>query len=243
MDLRDHNIKRNNIPITYASVVASKSLLPPTPTHSPLGIADSGASEHYITAKDSPACSNPTPSPLGPIVLAADGTKIKASHSVTIPLAPQLSPAASKGHILNGLTTGSLISIGPLCDDNCIAIFSKFKVSIVKDGRIIITGLRNPTNGLWTIPLAPKSSPKCTPARVRGASTRKILAPASTPVPAPRSKSPASVSSAIRTASTKADLAAFVQATLFSPVVSTLIRAIKRGHFLSWPGLTTDLIL
>ena len=84
MDVKDNNIKRNKIPFTYASVVASKSLLPPSPSLSPHGIADSGASEHYITVKHSPACYNPSPSPSGPIVLTADGTKMKATHSVRI---------------------------------------------------------------------------------------------------------------------------------------------------------------
>ena len=127
MDLKDTNNKRNNKPFTYASVVASKSLIPPLPSLSPLGIADSGASEHYITVKHSHACSDPSPSPSGPVVLAADGTKMRATHSVHIPLAPQLSPTAAKGHILDGLTTGSLISIGQLCDDDCMAIFQNTK--------------------------------------------------------------------------------------------------------------------
>ena len=43
-----------------------------------------------------------------------------------------------------------------LCDDDCIAIFSKFDVKIVKKDTVIITGKRT-TNGLWEIPLATPS--------------------------------------------------------------------------------------
>ena len=82
---------------------------------------------------------------------------MKSTHSVQVPLAPQLSKSAQHGHVLDGLKTGSaLISIGQLCDDDCAAIFTKFNVKIIKDGNIIITGTRDSQNGLWTIPLPPK---------------------------------------------------------------------------------------
>jgi len=47
------------------------------------------------------------------------------THSVTVPLAPALSKQAQQSHVLRHLSTGSLISIGNLCDDDCTAIFSK----------------------------------------------------------------------------------------------------------------------
>ena len=43
--------------------------------------------------------------------------------------------------------------MGQLCDDDCVAIFNKFDVKILKHNRVIITGLRDHTNGLWNIPL------------------------------------------------------------------------------------------
>ena len=252
MDLKDNNIKQKKIRNSYANVLSSKSPLPPTPSpHPPQGIADSGATDHYLTVQDQPHCSKPTPSSTNITVLAADGNKMTSSHTAQIPLAPQLSPNASTGHILKGLTTGSLISIGKLCDDECIAIFTKYNVRIVKDGRIIIQGLRNTSNGLWNIPLAPKSHPlppqtSTAPASVRGANIRTAPSPLSKPLLPPKTKPSSrsqSIASAIRTSATKANLASFLHAAAFSPVVSTLVRAISRGHFQSWPGLTTTLIL
>ena len=38
------------------------------------------------------------------------------------------------------------------------------------------------------------------------------------------------------------ELVTFLHAACFSPVVSTFIRAIDNGHFLSWPGLTSALV-
>ena len=144
---------------------------------------------------------------------------MNSAHSVQVPLAPQLSESAQHGRVLNGLKTGSLISISQLCDDDCAAIFTKFNVKIIKDGNIIITGNRDPQNGLWNIPLVPKSFLPTSNKNV------KFLA-----------------SSAISDDITKQDLAAFLHGTIFSPSPSTLIRAIKKNHFASWPGLTESLI-
>jgi hypothetical protein len=147
---------------------------------------------------------------------------MKATKSVQVPLSSKLSTTASTGHVLNGLSTGSLISIGKLCDDDCAAIFSKFNVHIIKNGNIIIKGPRTP-NGLWHIPFAP------TP-------------PLSSITTSAPSSISSQASSALRSRATKADLASFLHGTLFSPVTSTLVRAIQKGHFTTWPGLTTDLI-
>ena len=144
---------------------------------------------------------------------------MKSTHSVQVPLASQLSKSAQHGHVLNGLKTGSLISIGQLCDDDCAAIFTKFNVKIIKDGNIIITGARDSQNGLWTIPLPPK------PFLPTSNKNQRFFA-----------------SSAISDHTTKRDLAAFLHGTLFSPTPSTLIHAIKNNHFITWPGLTESLI-
>ena len=78
-----------------------------------------------------------------------------------VPLAKELSTKAKVGHIFDGLQSGSLISIGQLCNDDCVALFMKYDIKIFKDGKVIIVGERNDTNGLWDIPLAPK--PMLTP--------------------------------------------------------------------------------
>jgi hypothetical protein len=140
---------------------------------------------------------------------------MQATHSVHIPLAPPLSKQAQQGQVLDGLKTGSLISIGKLCDDDCIAIFSKFNVIIIKNSQLIITGTRNGRNGLWNIPLAPL--PHTSP---HPATTYKLA------------------SSAISNDATKAELAAFLHGSVFSPLLSTMLRALRKRHFTHWPGFT-----
>jgi hypothetical protein len=41
---------------------------------------------------------------------------------------------------------------------------------------------------------------------------------------------------------TKTQLASYLHAACFSPATSTLLKAIQRGYFTTWPGLTVDLI-
>jgi hypothetical protein len=64
----------------------------------------------------------------------------------------KLSSPAQTAFVLDNLKTGTLISLAQLCDDDCIAIFTKYDVQIVKDNQVIIKGQRMP-NGLWSIPI------------------------------------------------------------------------------------------
>ena len=55
--------------------------------------------------------------------------------------------------ILPKLTNTSLLSIGQLCDDNCIALFRKHDLHVFKNNRLVLKGLRNYLDGLWDVPL------------------------------------------------------------------------------------------
>ena len=72
-------------------------------------------------------------------------------------MAPELNNKAQHAYMFDDLKTGSLISIGQLCDDDCIAIFSRYNLKIIKNNKIIINGKRK-DNGLWDIPVQPPKS-------------------------------------------------------------------------------------
>jgi hypothetical protein len=55
-------------------------------------------------------------------------------------LSDRLSTPAQAAFVLDDLKTGTLISLAQLCDDDCIAIFTKYDVQIVKDDQVIIKG-------------------------------------------------------------------------------------------------------
>ena len=147
---------------------------------------------------------------------------MRATHTVRIPINNKdLSLSSQSGHILDNLRTGSLISIGKFCDDNCAATFTKKYIHIVKNVHVLIKGTQNKSNVLWNIPLSKQK--KFTLANT--ATTTPDLA-----------------CSIISSTQKKSELSAFLHGTILSPMLPTLLRAIKCGHFTTFPGLTTYLI-
>ena len=49
----------------------------------------------------------------------------------------------------------SLLFIGKLCDDNCIAIFDKCHLTFYKHGQVVVKGTRNWKDGLWDVRIEP----------------------------------------------------------------------------------------
>ena len=54
-----------------------------------------------------------------------------------------------------GLTNASLISIGRLCDDGCVAVFEKRDLRVFKQYKLVLKGKMNFTYGLWGITFDP----------------------------------------------------------------------------------------
>ena len=62
---------------------------------------------------------------------------------------PNSTSKGNTAHVFPNLTTGNLLSVGQLCDDDYTAIFDKDKVVFLKDNNIQFTGNRNSLNGMW----------------------------------------------------------------------------------------------
>ena len=120
-----------------------KSAVPPPKNSiqkSPIAIIDTGGTGHCLDPTAEPRCSEVQHTKSGPSVQVANGENIETTKRAIVPLATELSEEAKTGHIFNSLQSGSLISIGQLCDDDCVALFTKCKVKIIKDGKVIILG-------------------------------------------------------------------------------------------------------
>lgn len=180
---------------------------PPTPHV----ILDSGATGTFVARSDLVHLCNPTPTSTGPSVLSASGDVMSSSLHGVLPLSARLSTQAQSAFVLDDLRTGTLVSLAQLCDDDCIAVFTRYDVKVLKNDTVIITGVRTP-NGLWSIPIATTPSP-----------THQV-------------------NGILRLDKSHAELATYHHTTLGSPAVSTLLRAIRRGHLTTFPGLTTQLI-
>jgi hypothetical protein len=147
-------------------------------------------------------------------------SRIQATHTSQINI-PNLPSKACEAHLFPNLAH-ALLSIGLLCDHGCTATFNKKHVKISYRNAIILTGYRDPDTNLWKVPLQPTvpTDPDST----------WIL---------PRAQHHAN--SAYHT-STQTDLVTYLHAACGSPVPSTWIKAIRNGHFATWPGLTTKLV-
>jgi hypothetical protein len=108
-----------------------------------------------------------------------------------------------------GLVQNSLISVRQLCNSGCDIIFTRDQVAVNKDGKLVMSGIRDQQSRLWRVELkeAPPSNYKDACKHAHETSNLK-------------------------------ELINYLHATAFIPVKSTRIKSIKNGNFASWPGLT-----
>lgn len=98
-------------------------------------LADTGCTSHYFTTHTQLKHENESSIQ----VKLPNGDVLHSSGSTKIPI-PSLSNQAQKAHIFPKLTSANLLSIGQLCDDNCIATFDKHKLIITKNNKTLIEG-------------------------------------------------------------------------------------------------------
>jgi len=180
--------------------------------YTPVLKADSGATSNYIRVKDSKYISDITRFN-GPLVYQPDKTTLKISQRGSLNLSNKLT-TANKANILPGLTNSSLLSVGTLCNDGCIAIFTKDHFFVLKNLQLILKGTRNWTDGLWDVPF-----------------------PHQSPTTNQPPKNVESINYIIKKDQPKYHLAAYIHACMFSPTISTLQRAVNLGNLISFPNI------
>ena len=90
----------------------------------------------------------------GPTVQLPHNEIVKATRTGNLPLAISLNTRAKNKHLFDGLQCASLISIGQLQNDYCIAILDQNEFNVLKEKTLILMGHRNKTDGLWYIPIS-----------------------------------------------------------------------------------------
>jgi hypothetical protein len=71
-----------------------------------------------------------------------NGTIIQSYHTSEL-LLEALPPEARQAHTLPGLVHNSLISVRKLCDSGCDVTFTQNKVEVIKNGKSVMSGLRD----------------------------------------------------------------------------------------------------
>ena len=193
-------------------------------THSPV-VADTGATAHFFEHQHSTMVhttiplTNITPTSQGITVLLPNQATMRSSHTGLLDL-PQLPTRARQVHLFPKLASGSLLSIGQLCDAGCQATFDRQHLRIYHNNKLIMTGTRQP-NKLWTIDDSTHHS-------LNSATHTDIT----------HTNTLHSLNSAID-APTTAERVAFYHKSLFSPTLSTLAKAIQAGYLTTFPTITT----
>ncbi len=166
-----------------------------------------------------------TPTTTGTSVTLPDGNFMKATHESVLPFSndtppPSLSTKALTTQVFPSLSSANLISVGQLCDDDCIVTFTKNTMLATHNNTIIMQAPRNPRNGLWETQLPIPQPPLSTSS-----------------FPAPTTLQQPTCNGIIRKETSIHDLVNYLHACCFSPTKSTFLKAIKNDFLLSWPGL------
>ena len=69
----------------------------------------------------------------------------------------KLTKISKVAYRFSNLRSDTLILIGQFCDDDCVAIFTKYNVKILKGDKVIIQG-RQTDNGLWKLSIHGKTT-------------------------------------------------------------------------------------
>ena len=155
--------------------------------------------------------SNIQPSVNGVRVKYPDGIIDQATHTATLDV-PSLPLQARQVHLFNKLASGSLLSLGQLCDAGCTAYFDNTAVYIFYQGKIILHGNRSiQTNHLWQ--LDPQRKPAASPI------CHSLNALLDNPTIAERIK--------------------FYHASMFSPTLQTFGEAIDAGYLTTFPSISS----
>ena len=92
-------------------------------------------------------------------VILRNGQSLHSHKTCLLPHPSIIPKEARLASAFHGLTEGASLSIGQLCDHGCTATFNANTVDIEHNNKIVMTGCRNRTNGLWCVDLSAQSPP------------------------------------------------------------------------------------
>ncbi len=114
-------------------------------------VADTGATSVFVMTGTPMSNICPTTHPL--TIDLPDGKVVKSTHVCDMVI-PGL-PTELVGHIVSDLQIASLLGIRILCKARCIVVFLDMVCYVKYKGKIILTGIKDPSTDLWTLPITP----------------------------------------------------------------------------------------
>ncbi|KAL7518802.1 hypothetical protein ACHAWX_003603 [Stephanocyclus meneghinianus] len=197
---------------------------PPGTHHKPpeYAILDSGATAHFIIKGATVRNKLPTSNPLK--IKLPDGSVIKSTHTCNLDI-PWLPNSVTEAHIVPGLTHSSLVATKKFCDAGYKIIFDPNGCKIIYKGNVVLTGTRDPSSGLWRVPINPTSTD--TTLNHRNLSN---------------DKKEQTFAANLYTLRYKQQQLRYIHQSFFSPPPHTLIKAINNGQLEGIPFMKADLV-
>ena len=119
-------------------------------------ISDSGATGHFLVEHAQVVNKKPAQKPIQ--IMLPNGKRIMSTHTCNLDI-PWLPDAMTEAHIVPGLSHSSLISTRKFCDAGCKVIFDIDECRIYYNEQLVLIGDRDPTTGLWRLPINPQAKP------------------------------------------------------------------------------------
>jgi len=177
---------------------------------------DTGATGNFFAYHDLPGLVDVKPATCPLSVTLPDGSIMYSTHTALLNIL-ELPLEARRCHVFPALNaTGSLLSIGKLCDHGCIAIYDKDSVQIYRSGTLLMQGHRDKLTRLWLVDTSGGDS------NATSANRYHLIANNTRTIAAAAMQHGGGDSTA--------DTVAFLHAAMGSPPLSTFITAIEKGY-------------
>jgi hypothetical protein len=124
----------------------------PNDTGPPTIIADSGATDNYLSTSCPVKNKRITDEPIQ--IQNPNGEMMTSTHIGDLDL--PLRPAACRAHIVPALKDCSLLSIGAVCDAGYTVDFTAHSMRILDKDKCMVTGHRRHDTGMWHVDLPPQ---------------------------------------------------------------------------------------
>jgi hypothetical protein len=195
-------------------------------------ISDTGVTAHFLT-ENAPAINiKPAITPLH--VTMPNGNILTSTHTCNLDI-PWLPAHVTEAHIIPGLSHSSLIAARKFCDKGYKIVYTAETCTVSDpNDRVILTGKRDDTTGLWHLPVNPQQHPPDT----RNSHSTKNPLPNQ---PAPPNTEQHAVYN-VYTIPYLQNRLKYMHQAMFCPPITTLINAANEGFLQGFPFMTQDLI-
>eukprot|EP00804_Cyclotella_cryptica_P009770 CCRYP_013223-RA/>CCRYP_013223-RA protein AED:0.41 eAED:0.41 QI:0/0/0/1/0/0/4/0/726 len=180
------------------------------------------ATAHFIIKGAMVKNKQPTCNPLK--IKLPDGSVNQSTHTCNLDI-PWLPDTVTEAHIVPGLAHSLLVATRKFCDAGCKISFDLDGCRIIYKGNVVLTGTRDPSSGLWRVPINPTS----TLTTLNHLDLSNI-------------KKDQQYAANLYTLPFKQQQLKYMHQSFFSPPPHTLIKAINKGQLEGIPFMKADLV-